>query len=676
MLRKSIKLKFLVPIMLILIVGLSLIGGISFKITEETIVENATLAMKKELEGVLGKANLFHEKAKNDLLLAVEHHAFKEYFALAETMAGNQYEEKEVENEGKKETKKIIQFSPRQRALKDMIDRWTMSLQHRFPIVETCVIDKTGQEHSRITNGEVAPDEDFSSEENGAPFFEPTFKLNEGEVHVQSPYMSPDAKKWVFSYTAPIIMPDGSKPAFYHYELPVALFQGILEKLFAAGEQKGGDSKAGNEQERLAKGKSRIFILDPAGLVVADTHQSINLDLKPGVDPEANHQLADYLPTVDKIAGNPSFLAFMEKMKKGETGMGRMKIQEEEYFLVYKPLPTFGWSLAHMKPYSALLEGERSLAGILASIVLTALAVLLVSFVAVLLLAKHITGPMTVCKENIAQVAEGNLQIRCSINRVDEIGQWFQSLNQMTAKLREVVQMVRDAAEHVASGGAQVAHAAQEISSGATQQAASIEEISAAMEQMTATIQKNTEYAEETEKTIRKTARDAESGGQVVQESVTAMREIIDRISIIGEIARQTNLLALNAAIEAARAGEHGRGFAVVAGEVRKLAERSQTAATEIGQLSQTGIQVATRAGSIMDELVPEVRRTTELIIEIANASKEQSQTSDQINAAIQTLDGIIQKYAGSSEEMSANADELVQNAERLNQGVGFFRLG
>ncbi|MBF0138878.1 MAG: methyl-accepting chemotaxis protein [Magnetococcales bacterium] len=672
MFRKSIKLKFLVPIMLLFVVGLTLIGGIAFKITEETIVDNAVISMKKEVGAVFDKANLFHDKAKSDLLLAIEHEAFKEYFMLDDVKSGNKYEEIEVEKEGKKEKKNIIQFSPRQRELKDMIDRWTMSLQKRFPIVETCVIDKMGQEHSRLSNGVIAPDEDFSSEENEAPFFEPTFQLNAGEVHVQYPYMSADAHMWVFSYTTPIMLPDGSKPAFYHYELPVSLFQGIVTDVTAAKEQK--DVKE-SRVEKQGQG-SRIFILDPTGLVVADSQEKFNFDLKPGADPEAKHNLVDYVPSVDKITANPSFLALAEKMKSGETGVGTTRIDGEKYFMVYRPLPSFGWSVAELKPYSALLEGERSLTGILTSIVTTALIILVISFVVVWYLAQHIVGPMTLCRDDIIQVAQGNLAVRCSLNRVDEIGQWCDSLNQMTAKFREIVQMVFESSRNVALGGAQVAQAAQEVSSSAIQQAASVEEISSAMEEMIANIQKNTENAKETEKAIRKTAQDSETGGQVVQESVVAMREIVKRISIIGEIARQTNLLALNAAIEAARAGEHGKGFAVVAGEVRKLAERSQIAATEIGQLSQTGIDVATRAGTIMQELVPEVKKVSGFIIEIANASKEQSDTSDQINSAIHTLDGIIQKYAGSSEELSANADELVENAERLSQGVAFFRLG
>jgi methyl-accepting chemotaxis protein len=154
------------------------------------------------------------------------------------------------------------------------------------------------------------------------------------------------------------------------------------------------------------------------------------------------------------------------------------------------------------------------------------------------------------------------------------------------------------------------------------------------------------------------------------------MKEIADKISIIEEIARQTNLLALNAAIEAARAGEHGKGFAVVAAEVRKLAERSQTAAGEISNLSSTSVAVAEQAGGIINKLVPDIQRTAELVQEIAAGSREQSQGADQINQAIQQLDQVIQKNAGASEEMAATAEELSSQSRVLQDTIAFFRIG
>ncbi|NGZ27271.1 MAG: HAMP domain-containing protein [Magnetococcales bacterium] len=273
-------------------------------------------------------------------------------------------------------------------------------------------------------------------------------------------------------------------------------------------------------------------------------------------------------------------------------------------------------------------------------------------------------------------VANGDLTATISIQQKDEIGQLADALRAMVDKLRSVVGEVRSASDNVSSGAQELSSSAQELSQGATEQAASVEETSSSMEEMTSNIQQNTDNAQQTEKIASQAARDAEEGGRSVVEAVTAMREIASKISIIEEIARQTNLLALNAAIEAARAGEHGKGFAVVAAEVRKLAERSQTAAGEISKLSSSSVAVAEQAGGIIAKLVPDIRKTAELIQEIAAASREQNSGAEQINKAMQQLDQVIQQNAGASEEMAATAEELNSQADQLNQSISFFRTG
>jgi methyl-accepting chemotaxis protein len=195
------------------------------------------------------------------------------------------------------------------------------------------------------------------------------------------------------------------------------------------------------------------------------------------------------------------------------------------------------------------------------------------------------------------------------------------------------------------------------------------------MEEMAANIKQNADNAAQTEKIARQSSKDAEASGEAVTRAVNAMRTIAEKIGIVQEIARQTDLLALNAAVEAARAGEHGKGFAVVASEVRKLAERSQTAAAEIGAVSGDTVKAAQEAGEMLTRLVPDIRKTAELVSEISAACREQDIGASQINEAIQQLDKVTQQNAGASEEMSATSEELAAQAEELQTSIAFFRI-
>jgi methyl-accepting chemotaxis protein len=250
----------------------------------------------------------------------------------------------------------------------------------------------------------------------------------------------------------------------------------------------------------------------------------------------------------------------------------------------------------------------------------------------------------------------------------------YAAMHDMVSNLQGTVSTVKTVGRDLVEGSNQVNDSALVVSQGSTEQAASIEETSSAMEEMAANIQQNTANATTTQKISQQAAKDAQQSGEAVTQAVVAMKEIAEKTSIIEDIARQTNLLALNAAIEAARAGEHGKGFAVVAAEVRKLAERSQTAAGEIGGLSASSVEVALRAGNMLDKLVPDIQKTAELVEEITASSQEQSQGAGQINSAIQQLDQVIQQNAGASEELSSWAEELSGHATQLQTAIGFFK--
>ena len=271
------------------------------------------------------------------------------------------------------------------------------------------------------------------------------------------------------------------------------------------------------------------------------------------------------------------------------------------------------------------------------------------------------------------EIAKGNLTVQPKrLSEKDTLGI---ALETMLEKLRAVVTDAIGAADNVAAGSQELSASSEELSQGSSEQAAAAEEASASMEQMAANIKQNAENANQTEKIARQSSKDAQSSGEAVNKAVDAMQTIAEKISVIQEIARQTDLLALNAAVEAARAGEHGKGFAVVASEVRKLAERSQGAAAEISSLSSDSVKIAQEAGQMLAKLVPDIRKTAELVEEITAACREQDIGAEQINQAIQQLDKVTQQNSSASEEMAATSEELASQAEQLQDTISYFRI-
>lgn len=382
-------------------------------------------------------------------------------------------------------------------------------------------------------------------------------------------------------------------------------------------------------------------------------------------------------PQKDLISKSISTLgveALSTAVKQGE-GTINYRLDETDKVGRVMTVPDVGWRVIGVIEKSEILSSARSLTWMIVFVGLGfTVAAVLVGYV----MANRISGPIINVVNVLNETAKGDFTFRIERKyeeSADEVGVLAKSFNQFIGKMTETIGSIVIAANQVSTGSGQIAETAQSLSQGSVEQAASVEEVSSTVEEIASTISNNSDNANQTERISAKAAEDAEDGGKAVAETVLAMKDIASKITIIEEIARQTNLLALNAAIEAARAGDAGKGFAVVASEVRKLAERSQTAAGEISGLSSRSVAVAERAGTLLGKIVPDIKKTSDLVQEISASSREQANGADQVASAISQLTMVVQQNAAASEELASMSDELSGQATQLRDSVASFKL-
>jgi methyl-accepting chemotaxis protein len=291
-------------------------------------------------------------------------------------------------------------------------------------------------------------------------------------------------------------------------------------------------------------------------------------------------------------------------------------------------------------------------------------------------LSRRLVRPLAEVRDVTRALEQGRLDIRSHVTQRDEIGQLSDQVNTVVTRLHDVIRGIFEATASVASAGNQLSASAQELSQGATEQASTLQEVASSLQTVDASVKTSAQHAQQTSQTAREASARAEDGGRAVQQTVAAMRQIAGRIKVVEDIAYQTNMLALNAAIEAARAGAQGKGFAVVAGEVRKLAERSQAAAHQIGEQAVSSVEVAENAGRLLEEIVPLIGRTSKLIGEIAAAAQEQTGAIHQIHVGVSQLDGVVQQNVSASVQLASTASALATQATALERSVGFFQFG
>jgi Methyl-accepting chemotaxis protein len=402
-------------------------------------------------------------------------------------------------------------------------------------------------------------------------------------------------------------------------------------------------------------GSGYIFIVDRDGLIVMHPDKSLvfKTNLK---DVRGAEELA-------------------RRALSGDTGTQPYSYNGLRKVSSFFPVATNGWIVISTLTESDFLATASELRSLTIILGLVSVAAAILLF---FLVSRSISVPVIMACQHAMRMADGDFVYDVPsefLARGDEIGELAAAFKKQRANMISTVGAIYAAASNVSQGSEEMSGTAQQMSQGSTEQAASAEEVSSSVEEMAATIKQNADNALATERLANKASSGAEEGNKAVAASVAAMGQIAEKIGIISEIARQTNMLALNAAIEAARAGESGKGFAVVASEVRKLAERSQVAANEITSLSQSTVRLSQNAGSIIAAIVPDIRKTAELVQEIASASREQSAGVDQIGKAMMQLDSVIQQNASGSEEMAAMSEELAGQSQQLSTAIGFFKI-
>jgi signal transduction histidine kinase len=379
------------------------IGFTSFLIVhyiETMAIEHDIAEMESKVAEKEEIINSLHQRASQDIVFALKNPLFRVYFELPETKAGNQY----VDG--------VLQFTERQRRIKAELEDWIFTFQAKFTIDETCLIDSTGQEHSRLVSRKIEPDERLSSDEHEMPFFKPSFKKGPGEVHVESPYLSPDTHRWVFAYTSPVVLKNGKKPAFFHFEVPVKWFQDVSKVNYG-----------------------RMYVINANGYLMADTGSVYP-------DKPSTRQFGDFFPSVDTGSVSEEFTKFLASMRAAGSGVGSYETGGAIHHVVFRKLTAFDWLLAFEVTEAMMLSsGGYSVNRLKFVVALIASLAIFGTLISVFVISKRITDPIIRLGNATRRIRMGSLDTTIVVKGDDEIHDLAESFNAMAGSLKKTIEL-------------------------------------------------------------------------------------------------------------------------------------------------------------------------------------------------------------------------------------------
>jgi len=401
----KIGVKLIVLFSILIVATVSASSGIAFQSVEKSVIDSEIQAMSSVVNFKENELQTLHDRASENLIFAVQNTIFIDYFELMDTRAGNIYDDDGLKL-----------FTLPQRVLVDKLEKWMYNFQSQFLADKTSIIDNTGQEHVKFVFQDIAPNVDLSSEKTTAPFYEPSFLLEKDEVHTQYPYFSPDSKRWVFAYTTPIVATDNSKPAFLHIEMPLAVFQKLI------------DVDVG-----------RMYVFDPDGFIVADSDDASIANTKSNIVSQTITDIdpRQYFPSIQTIHTSSEFAVIVEEMKTSTEGSVTYSKDGEKIYVIYKQIPTFGWTLVYEKPYSLLLGGENNLNSLRTSMAVVAIAISVAGFFAVVFVSSRITSPINKLAKECKQQNPAQLK-KVTVSTKDELSDVSTSINGMIDRVNKM----------------------------------------------------------------------------------------------------------------------------------------------------------------------------------------------------------------------------------------------